>query len=92
MTPATWSAEAAPGVRRALLTELAGLLDAAVTAREITWLSVYLDYCEEVGADDDDIGACEGCPIGGGVEACSGVWRWSGTHTLVTQAQREAQR
>ena len=57
----------------------------------------YLDNCieldEESEADGDggwpELGACEGCPIGGGLD-CNGVWRWRSTDAQVTQAEREA--
>ena len=51
-----------------------------------TLLNTYLDYCEEVGDD-----ACEGCPIGGGLD-CPGVWRWREDKRLVTQQDREQDR
>lgn len=94
MTPAQWSAEVAPGVRRALLVELVLLLD-NLDAWRCFEGNVYLDYCAEVfdvqegeTAEDAEIAACDDCPIGGGLD-CPGVWRWRGSHRVVTQADVE---
>jgi hypothetical protein len=59
---------------------------------------VYLDYCDQVPIlDEEDLEledeaglvACEGCPVGGGLD-CPGTWRWRATDRIVTQAEREA--